>query len=130
MGSNPTLSAIFCPGPRMNRRQLLATVALAAAAAPLRAQGARSPRPLTLLVAHGAWSAGWSWKKMHPLMAAAGHRLLTPTYTGLGEREHLANLSVDRAIDVFHGSGKLALSMAWMRWVNSVPEVVTDTMRR
>jgi pimeloyl-ACP methyl ester carboxylesterase len=46
---------------------------------------------ITFLVAHGAWSAGWAWKKMHPLMAARGHRLLTPTYTGLGERGHLAH---------------------------------------
>src|SRR5215470_424618 len=50
---------------------------------------------VTFLVAHGAWQAGWAWKKMHPLMAAAGHRLITPTYTGLGEREHLANPSID-----------------------------------
>src|SRR5271169_3632673 len=49
----------------------------------------------TFLVCHGAWGGGWSWKKMHPLMQAAGHRLLTPTYTGLGEREHLATPSVD-----------------------------------
>ncbi len=40
----------------------------------------------TFLVCHGAWSAGWAWKKMHPLMQKAGHRLVTPTYTGLGER--------------------------------------------
>ena len=32
---------------------------------------------------------------MHPLMAAAGHRLVAPTYTGLGEREHLASPSND-----------------------------------
>ena len=49
----------------------------------------------TFLVCHGAWRAGWAWKKMHPLMAAAGHRLVTPTYTGLGERAHLANPSID-----------------------------------
>jgi pimeloyl-ACP methyl ester carboxylesterase len=49
----------------------------------------------TFLVCHGAWSAGWAWKKMHPLMAASGHRLVTPTYTGLGERAHLANPSID-----------------------------------
>jgi pimeloyl-ACP methyl ester carboxylesterase len=49
----------------------------------------------TFLVCHGAWSAGWVWKKMHPLMAAAGHRLVTPTQTGIGEREHLANPSID-----------------------------------
>jgi pimeloyl-ACP methyl ester carboxylesterase len=49
----------------------------------------------TFLVCHGAWSGGWSWKKMVPLMQAAGHRLIVPTYTGLGERAHLANVSID-----------------------------------
>lgn len=49
----------------------------------------------TFLVAHGAWSAGWAWKKVHPLMAARGHRLVTPTYTGLGERAHLARPDID-----------------------------------
>jgi pimeloyl-ACP methyl ester carboxylesterase len=49
----------------------------------------------TFLVCHGAWSAGWAWKKMHPLMSRAGHRLLTPTYTGLGERAHLAHPGID-----------------------------------
>src|SRR3982075_3742439 len=49
----------------------------------------------TFLVCHGAWSAGWAWKKKHPLMAARGHRLVTPTYTGLGERAHLAHPSID-----------------------------------
>lgn len=46
------------------------------------------------VVAHGAWSAAWAWKKMHPLMAARGHRLVTPTLTGLGERGHLARPDV------------------------------------
>jgi pimeloyl-ACP methyl ester carboxylesterase len=49
----------------------------------------------TFLVCHGAWGGGWSWKKMHPLMQAAGHRLVTPTYTGLGERAHLASPAID-----------------------------------
>ena len=48
----------------------------------------------TFLVAHGAWSAGWAWKKMRPLMRAAGHEFWTPTYTGLGERAHLASPEV------------------------------------
>jgi pimeloyl-ACP methyl ester carboxylesterase len=47
------------------------------------------------LVCHGAWGGGWSWKKMRPLMRAAGHRFITPTYTGLGERAHLASPSID-----------------------------------
>ena len=32
---------------------------------------------------------------MHPLMTARGHRLVTPTYTGLGERGHLARPDID-----------------------------------
>jgi len=32
---------------------------------------------------------------MHPLMQARGHRLITPSYTGLGERVHLANANID-----------------------------------
>jgi pimeloyl-ACP methyl ester carboxylesterase len=48
----------------------------------------------TFLVAHGAWSAGWAWKKMRPLLNKRGHELFTPTYTGIGERVHLANPEV------------------------------------
>ena len=53
-----------------------------------------SSKQKTFLLCHGAWGGGWSWKKMHPLMQAAGHRLLAPNYTGLGDRIHLANPEV------------------------------------
>lgn len=49
----------------------------------------------TFLVAHGAWSAGWAWKKMRPRMRALGHDFITPTYTGVGERSHLARPDID-----------------------------------
>lgn len=49
----------------------------------------------TFVIAHGAWSAGWAWKKMRPLMRAAGHELVTPSYTGIGERAHLAHPGID-----------------------------------
>jgi pimeloyl-ACP methyl ester carboxylesterase len=45
----------------------------------------------TFVVAHGAWSAGWAWKKMRARLRDLGHELWTPTYTGLGERAHLAS---------------------------------------
>ena len=48
----------------------------------------------TFVVAHGAWSSGWAWKKMRPLLRAAGHEMFTPSYTGLGERFHLASPDV------------------------------------
>ncbi|HKZ07984.1 MAG TPA: alpha/beta hydrolase [Methylomirabilota bacterium] len=49
----------------------------------------------TFFVAHGAWSAGWAWKKMHPLLRERGHALVVPTQTGLGERAHLAGPEID-----------------------------------
>jgi pimeloyl-ACP methyl ester carboxylesterase len=57
--------------------------------------GPAAPASVTFVVSHGAWSSGWAWKKMHPLMTARGHRLVTPSYTGLGERAHLASPQVD-----------------------------------
>jgi pimeloyl-ACP methyl ester carboxylesterase len=81
----------------MKRRGFVAAAGAAVAASGFSASSRAQSRGkgATFLVAHGAWSAGWTWKKMHPLMTAAGHRLITPTYTGLGEREHLANPSID-----------------------------------
>ena len=29
----------------------------------------------TFLICHGAWSAGWAWKKVRPLLRAAGHEV-------------------------------------------------------
>ncbi|MEC9367902.1 MAG: alpha/beta fold hydrolase [Pseudomonadota bacterium] len=54
----------------------------------------------TFVVSHGAWAAGWAWKKMHPLMAAKGHRLYTPSHTGLGERSHLTGPNVDLELHI------------------------------
>lgn len=48
-----------------------------------------------IVLAHGAWSAAWAWKKIRPLMASSGHQFIAPTYTGLGERAHLASPTND-----------------------------------
>src|SRR5262245_46240161 len=48
----------------------------------------------TFVICHGAWSAAWAWKKARPLLRAAGHEVFTPTYTGLGERAHLASRAI------------------------------------
>jgi pimeloyl-ACP methyl ester carboxylesterase len=49
----------------------------------------------TFVIAHGAWSSGFAWKKMRPLLRAAGHEIFTPSNTGLGERSHLATPEVN-----------------------------------
>jgi len=54
----------------------------------------------TVVLAHGAWSAAWAWKKMRPLFRNAGHEFFSPTYTGLGERAHLARPDIDLSTHV------------------------------
>lgn len=49
----------------------------------------------SVVLAHGAWSAAWAWKKMRPLLRAAGHEFFSPTYTGLGHRAHLLAPTID-----------------------------------
>jgi pimeloyl-ACP methyl ester carboxylesterase len=49
----------------------------------------------SVVLAHGAWSSAWAWKKMRPLFRAAGHEFFSPTYTGLGQRAHLASPNID-----------------------------------
>ncbi|MBS0245324.1 MAG: alpha/beta fold hydrolase [Proteobacteria bacterium] len=46
------------------------------------------------VLVHGAWHGGWCWRRVADRLAAAGHRVFTPTQTGLGERRHLMSASV------------------------------------
>lgn len=90
------------PRVSVTRRGALAASAAAGLVAtglerPARAAEAPGPEaaPTTFLVCHGGWSAGWAWKKMRPLLHDPPRsHLFTPTYTGVGERAHLANPEV------------------------------------
>ena len=46
----------------------------------------------TFVLVHGAWHGGWCWWKTAPILRDAGYLVLTPSLTGLGDREHLARL--------------------------------------
>ena len=48
-----------------------------------------------VVLVHPAWFGGWCWRKLRPLLEARGHVVFTPTLTGLGERAHLAQPTVD-----------------------------------
>ena len=54
----------------------------------------------TYVLVHGAWHGGWCWKRVTPLLRAAGHEVYTPTLTGLGERSHLVNADIDLTVHV------------------------------
>ena len=49
----------------------------------------------TFVLVHGAWSGGWKWRYVAPILRRAGHDVFTPTLTGLGERAHLASPDID-----------------------------------
>lgn len=43
----------------------------------------------TYVLVHGAWHGGWCWQPVRERLEALGHRVLTPTLTGLADRSHL-----------------------------------------
>ena len=49
----------------------------------------------TFVLVHGGWVGGWYWGRVSPLLEAVGHRVFTPTLTGLGERSHLCSPAID-----------------------------------
>ncbi|GAB5480408.1 MAG: alpha/beta hydrolase [Parasphingorhabdus sp.] len=51
----------------------------------------------TFVLIHGAWHGGWCWRDVRSQLEALGHRVFTPTLTGLAERAHL--LSADIGLD-------------------------------
>ena len=84
----------------------------------------------TYVLLHGAWHGAWCWRDVAADLRARGHRVTTPTQTGLGERrhlfsgaitletfvqdlvEHLESEEIEDAILVGHSFGGLGISGA------------------
>ena len=84
----------------ITRRSMIGTgavgvglVALASGevASEARAQSA----PKTFVLIHGAWVGGWYWRRVSDLLEKKGHKVFSPTLTGLGERSHLLSKEVN-----------------------------------
>ena len=77
------------------RRGVLGAMAAGAAVAtgsiPAMAQGGRK----TFVLVHGAWHGGWCWRRVADRLEAKGHKVFTPTMTGLGPCSHLLNKDVN-----------------------------------
>jgi pimeloyl-ACP methyl ester carboxylesterase len=96
----------------------------------------------TIVIVHGAWVGGWRWRGVADLLAQRGHPVLTPTLTGLGEREHLTHEGVnvslhardianvirferpERVLLVAHSYGGMPASMA----TDLVPEGIIQSI--
>jgi pimeloyl-ACP methyl ester carboxylesterase len=80
------------------RRDLLTAGAAGAAVLTGMAGQAQEGRRTFVLV-HGAWHGGWCWRRVADILSAQGHRVLTPTLTGLGERSHLLQAGMRIGLD-------------------------------
>jgi pimeloyl-ACP methyl ester carboxylesterase len=54
----------------------------------------------TFVLVHGGWHGGWCWRRVSDLLEKKGHKVFTPTMTGLGERSHLLDPKINLATHV------------------------------
>jgi len=50
--------------------------------------------PHTFVLVHGAWHGGWCWRRVADLLTGRGHKVFTPTLTGLADRSHLLSKDI------------------------------------
>jgi pimeloyl-ACP methyl ester carboxylesterase len=55
----------------------------------------RAATPINFVLVHGAWHGGWCWRRVADRLTARGHRVFTPTLTGLADRSHLLDERID-----------------------------------
>jgi pimeloyl-ACP methyl ester carboxylesterase len=78
-----------------SRRDLLAAGATFTAATTISGGAQAQAAARTFVLVHGSWHGGWCWRRVADRLERRGHKVYTPTLTGLGERVHLLNASVD-----------------------------------
>jgi hypothetical protein len=49
----------------------------------------------TFVLVHGIYGRGWCWRRVSDLLERHGHKVFSPTLTGLGERSHLATKDIN-----------------------------------
>jgi pimeloyl-ACP methyl ester carboxylesterase len=54
----------------------------------------------TFVLVHGAWHGGWGWVRLAALLRTQGHSVFAPTLTGLGERSHLLNATINATLHI------------------------------
>lgn len=86
--------------PPLSRRKALAGLAFGsvATAAAISASAATAGTPTkakTFVLVPGGWCGGWLYRDVAELLRAKGHVVHTPSLTGVGDRSHLLNASVN-----------------------------------
>ena len=83
--------------PSITRRGVLASATAGASVAAVGGTPAtaQTGAPKTFLLIHGAWHGGWCWRHVSDLLQKQGHKVFSPTLTGLGERSHLMSKDIN-----------------------------------
>jgi pimeloyl-ACP methyl ester carboxylesterase len=81
----------------ISRRGVLASATVGAGVAALGGAPAtaQTSAPRTFVLVHGAWHGGWCWRRVADLLEKQGHKVFTPTLTGVGERSHLMSKDIN-----------------------------------
>lgn len=85
-----------------SRRRALQAISAAPAltAASLTSAAPQKQSAKNFVLVHGAWHGGWCWRHVRAALEAAGHRVFTPTLTGMGERNHLNTRTTDVTVHI------------------------------
>jgi len=79
----------------ITRRHVVAGVGALATVTATSKSIAQPAAPKTFVLVHGAWHGGWCWRPVSDSLVKQGHRVFSPTLTGLGERSHLLNKNIN-----------------------------------
>ncbi|MFL4986046.1 MAG: alpha/beta fold hydrolase, partial [Xanthobacteraceae bacterium] len=79
--------------PSITRRGVLAGAGAAALGSG--SAVAQTSAAKTFVLVHGAWHGGWCWRRVADLLERQGHKVFTPTLTGVGERSHLMSKDIN-----------------------------------
>jgi pimeloyl-ACP methyl ester carboxylesterase len=79
----------------MTRRTVLASATAGVSAAALGGTPALAQARKTFVLVHGAWHGGWCWRRVADLLEKKGHKVYTPTLTGVADRSHLMSKDIN-----------------------------------
>lgn len=127
---------------KISRRAALGTgIGVLSTAVSACAQTAAAPTPTaagprTFVMVHGALLGGWCWQRVSDRLRSQGHRVHTPTLTGLGERRHLLTREVtlathiDDVLNLIDSEGLTSMTLVGHSFAGIITTAVADRLGR
>ncbi len=85
----------------VTRHDQLSSSSMASSASASKAPGlAPHAGGRTYVMVAGGWHGGWCWRRVSDFLEAKGHKVFTPTLTGIGERSHLCTADINLAVHI------------------------------